>query len=404
MQWPMRILLLHQHFSLAHGSQPGRGSSLAAALAAQGHDVTVICGMHVGGSAGAVSSFDFGYRSSFVSGYRIIQIRLPYCNALKTVQRLKVFLLFCIAILPHLFRHRWDLVVGTSTPLTVVIPLLVLRFLWRARCVFEVRDRWPELLVAMNAISARSAIFLGIIERLAKRIADLNIGVSPSVISGFKELGCRLRSIHFIANGWDIDYFEQGGFRREIFESKDGNIFAIYLGSIGKANGLDVLLEGAKVLQCLRRKVRFLVVGDGGERERLLWRAVSEGILNVTFIDPLPRIRLGEILGRADVAIHCLEDIGAFADGSSPNKIFEAMGAGLPIVTNCRGWIAQRLIEVGAGFAVPPRDQSAFAENLAVLAGDNILRRKMGMAARALAEAEFARTSQTRQFCKLIRE
>ncbi|MDW8445623.1 MAG: glycosyltransferase family 4 protein [Acetobacteraceae bacterium] len=396
--------MLHQHFSLSNGSQPGRGSSLAEALAAQGHDVTLICGMYVGGSAGAVSPFGFGYRSSFVSGYRIIQIRLPYSNALKALQRLKIFLLYSIAVFQHAFRHPWDLVIGTSTPLTIVIPLMVLRVFWRARCIFEVRDRWPELLVAMNAISAPSAIFLGFLERVSKQIADMYVGLSPTVISGFQEIGCRLGSIHLISNGWDIDHFKDRRFLIERMRGNGGNILAIYLGTIGKANGLDILLDGAKLLQCLEKKVRFLVVGEGNERERLLWRVVSEGILNVMFVDPLPRIRLGEILSRADIAIHCLEDIDAFADGTSPNKIFEAMGAGLPIVTNCQGWIAQRLCEVEAGFAVPPRDRSAFAEKVAMLAGDSMLRRKMGMAARALAEAEFARTLQKRQFCELIRE
>ena len=127
------------------------------------------------------------------------------------------------------------------------------------------------------------------------------------------------------------------------------------------------------------------------EKERLAAAAAGRGLSNCFFFPPVPKAELGAITASLDCGLMVLKDIPAFYRGTSPNKFFDYLAAGIPVVNNYPGWLAGLIEEHRCGIVVPPGDAPAFADALQRLAADAAGRRAMGVAARALGEKEFAR-------------
>ncbi len=396
----MRILYLHQHYSTPAGALPGRSHAFAAALAARGHDVTLFCGRHDGADVGTDRPFRRGLRETRVAGYRIVQADIPYANAMASAQRALAFARYAARASSIALAHDWELVIASSTPLTVALPMLAAKRARRTPALFEVRDRWPELPAAMGAISRPAAAALGQLERAALRAADAVVALSPGAARGCIAAGADPSLVTMIPNGCDRDLFPHDLAPEHPVPRPEGGILAVYAGAHGRANGLGALLDVAWVLRAWgERRVRLVLIGEGAEKPALLARARAEGLDNVVFLDPLPRTRLARVLVGADVALHCLAPVPAFAEGTSPNKVFEALAAGLPVLSNCPGWLSRELVSAGAGLAFPPGRPAPFAEALAGLAASPARRAAMAEAARHLAATRFDRAILAARFC-----
>jgi glycosyltransferase involved in cell wall biosynthesis len=196
-----------------------------------------------------------------------------------------------------------------------------------------------------------------------------------------------------IPNGSDLDLFHPSKRARLTLPGIGPNDFvAGFTGAHGVANGLDALLDVAKELK--RRgdtRVKLAFIGDGKEKERLAAHAGELGLANCLFFPPVPKAELGAITASLDCGLMVLRDIPAFYRGTSPNKFFDYIAAGIPVVNNYPGWLAGLITEHRCGIVVPPGNTSAFADALQSLAADSAGRRAMGAAARSLAQKEFAR-------------
>jgi glycosyltransferase involved in cell wall biosynthesis len=137
--------------------------------------------------------------------------------------------------------------------------------------------------------------------------------------------------------------------------------------------------------------VKLVFIGDGREKERLAAAAVERGLTNCLFFPPVPKAELGAITASLDCGLMVLKDVPAFYRGTSPNKFFDYLAAGIPVVNNYPGWLAGLIEEHQCGVVVPPGDAAAFTAALQRLAADPTSCRAMGAAARALGEKEFAR-------------
>jgi len=174
---------------------------------------------------------------------------------------------------------------------------------------------------------------------------------------------------------------------------------AVFTGAHGMANGLDAVLDAAHVL--LRRGRRDIVlafIGDGKLKPRLVARAEKEGLTNCLFLDPMPKNKLNQVVSCCDVGMMILDDVPAFYYGTSPNKFFDYISSGLPVLNNYPGWLAELIGEHRCGIAVPPRNPEAFADALCELADNPDLRREYGRNARLLAEQMFSRDRLANQF------
>jgi len=389
----MRILYFHQHFSTPLGSAGTRSYEMAQAALRAGHRVTMVCGSYAQGKTGLTGPFQRGKRRGTVDGIDIIEFDLNYGNEMGFVARLGVFAKFAIGSVRLALREPADVVFATTTPLTAGIPGIAARLFGRRPFVFEVRDLWPELPKAMGIV--RNPVVLGLMSALewsSYRAAHRLIGLSPGIVEGIARRGIPEDRIALVPNGCDLDLFASGGAAWRPEGVRDDQMLAVFSGTHGLANGLGAVLDAAAVLKTRGRDdIRIALVGQGREKPDLVARAARESLDNVLFLDPVPKTELCGLLAGADLGLQCLRNVPAFYYGTSPNKFFDYIAAGLPVLNNYPGWLAGLIKQNACGFAVPPDDPEAFADALITASEDRAALIRMGEAARNLAETEFSR-------------
>jgi glycosyltransferase involved in cell wall biosynthesis len=237
-------------------------------------------------------------------------------------------------------------------------------------------------------------------ERRIYRAAARVIGLAPGIVDGVCRTGYPAERVLLIPNGCDLELFQPSDARLDDTRFGDpGELRLAFTGAHGPANGLDAVIDAAAELA--RRGetgIRFLMVGDGACKPQLSARAAMLGLTSISWIDPIPKLELGQLLPRIDVGMQLLADIPAFYRGTSPNKFFDYIAAGIPVLNNYPGWLAEMIEQHACGVVVPPGDPAAFADAVVTLRDDPQGRRRMGSAARTLAESRFARDALSARF------
>jgi glycosyltransferase involved in cell wall biosynthesis len=388
------VLYFHQHFSTPHGAAGTRSYEMARRLLHHGHEVTMVCGSYGVGATGLDGPFLGGRRSGSVDGIRVIEFALSYSNADGALKRSWTFAKFAMASIRLALTEKYDLIFATTTPLTAGIPGIVARWFRRKPFVFEVRDLWPELPREMGVITNPVVLSLmSALEWVSYRSAHRCIALSPGIVEGITRRGVRRELVVLVPNGSDLGIFSAPGVQPDRPEGIDeSDLMAVFTGTHGVANGLDAVLDAARVLKSRgRQDIRLVLVGDGKLKPRLMERVAREGLEAVTFHPPIDKFRLAGLLKAADLGIQCLANVPAFYFGTSPNKFFDYIGAGLPVLNNYPGWLAEMITEHQCGFAVPPENPAAFADALERAADDRPALRRMGENAAGLAKQLFDR-------------
>ncbi len=401
----MKLLYFHQHFTTPKGASGTRSYEFARRLVARGHEVTMVCGSYGAGDTGLSGEFRRGRRSGAVGGIRVIELHLPYSNADGFFLRSVTFLKFAARSVGIALTETYDLLFATSTPLTAAIPGIVARPVRRKPFVFEVRDLWPELPREMGVITNPVVLWtLGVLERAAYRMADHVIGLAPGIVEGIKARSAAGQSTTLIPNGCDLDVFVRDDSpRQRIPGVAEDDFVAVFTGAHGLANGLHAVLDAADELRKRNAgHIKLVFIGDGMQKRELEERAAREQLSNCLFLDPVPKRELAELMTSADVGLMILANVEAFYFGTSPNKFFDYIAAGIPVLCNYPGWVSEMLVEWDAGVAVPPDDPAAFAEALVALAADPDAVEQMGRRARKLAERQFDRNELAEQFVDVM--
>jgi glycosyltransferase involved in cell wall biosynthesis len=381
---PRRILYLHQHFSTPAGATATRSHALALALAARGHQVTLACGQYAGAETGLSGGFRFGRREGRLGPIRLVQYAIPCGNAQPLAARAGAFLRYAARASALAMAAPWDLIIASSTPLTVALPALLARRLRGTSFLFEIRDPWPELPRAMGV--GKPALWWGM-DRLADaacRQAAAVVALSEGMAATALAHGAAPERVAVVPNGCDLTLFgpQITPWRPDV--ARPWEALAVYAGALHRMG---------------EHRVRLLLVGEGSEKPRLMARAAAEGLANLSFLDPLPKTRLAALLAGCQVGLHCLAPQPAFAEYTAPNKLMDALAAGLPVVTNVPGHAARVVAEGPCGIAVPPNDAVALAGALAELAGQPVRRQAMGEAARRQAVRRWDRRLLAERFC-----
>ena len=300
-----------------------------------------------------------------------------------------------------------ELVIASSTPLTVVLPALAAARLRGVPFLFEIRDPWPEapraLTQGRQGMALRASFAL--MDRLADaacRRASAVVALTPGMAETALAHGAEPARVHVVPNGCDLDLFGPhiAPWRPEAAQAWE--CLAVYAGTHGPANGLGLLLDAAAVLRARgERRVRLVLAGEGAEKPALQRRAAAERLTNVTFLDPMPKRDLAALLGGAQIGLQILAPVPEFAAWAAPNKLMDCLAAGLPVVTNQPGDVARILAEGGCGIAVPPADAEALADALVALAAEPARRAGMGAAARREAVHRWDRRIHAQHFCAI---
>lgn len=393
----MRVLYFHQHFSTRQGATGTRSYEFARRLIERGHGVTMVCGDAAVADSGLRGGT--GVRRGVVDGIDVIQLPLRYSNYDNIFKRSWTFLAFALRCIGLAVTEKYDVIFATSTPLTIAAPGIVSRLFTRRPFVFEVRDLWPELPRAMGVVTNPAALAaLGALEWLAYHSAARVIGLSPGICEGVRRRGIEPERISLIPNGADLDLFHPRG-----KEQRRSNFVALFSGAHGLANGLDAALDAAKVLLDWRRNdIKLIFVGDGARKPHLVERARREGLVNCEFVNPVPKLEMAEMLASADAGLMLLANVPSFYYGTSPNKFFDYIAGGLPVINNYPGWLADMITEWRCGVVTPPGDAKALAHALVSLRDNDKMREDMGSNARKLAEKQFDRSALANQFAELL--
>jgi glycosyltransferase involved in cell wall biosynthesis len=401
----MKVLYFHQHFATPSGAGGIRSYEMAQALIRAGHQVTMICGsLGAGADTGLTGEFVSGMRRGWVDGIDVVELQLPYSNHDGLARRSLTFLRYARRSVRLALREPCDLVFATSTPLTAALPGIAARWLRGLPFVFEVRDLWPEIPRQMGVI--RNPLILGLLAGLewcAYRSAHRLIGLSPGIVDGIARIATRRDLIDMIPNGCDIERFaaDESPWRPDGVSY--GDLMAVFAGAHGPANGLDAVLDAAAVLKERgRNDIKLVLVGDGKLKATLQEQARSRGLDNVVFHPPVPKTRIIGLMKATDLGLQILADVPAFYYGTSPNKFFDYLAAGRPVLCNYPGWITDLTRDNGIGYAVPPRDAGAFADALVSASEDRAALAVMGKNALELAHASFSRHTLAERFVAVL--
>jgi len=389
----MKVLYFHQHFVTPRGAGGVRSYAMARKLLARGHQVTMVCGSFVGGNSGLNGPFAKGLRRGWVDGIDVIELDLAYSNSDGFITRVLTFLKFAARSVGVAFTERYDVLFATTTPLTAGIPGIFARWLRGKPFVFEVRDLWPELPRAMGVIKNPVVLWaMGVLEWASYHSAHRIIGLSPGIVEGIAHRGVPHERITLVPNGCDLAIFSEAIDPWRPAEVRPTDLLAVFAGTHGMANGLDAVLNAAAELKRRGRDdIKLLLIGNGRLKPALQARAAREGLTNMVFHDPVNKSRLAGLMAATDVGMQCLANVPAFYYGTSPNKFFDYIAAGLPVLNNYPGWLAEMITQHQCGFAVPPDNPIAFADALVEAAANRAALKAMGHRGLALATKEFDR-------------
>ncbi len=402
----MHIAYIHQHFSTRKGATGTRSYEMSQALLARGHRVSMICGV----AETATGSVQAAARitEQEIDGIRVFAIAEPYSNKMSFLQRVKAFGAFArdaFKVLRDL-RPKPDVVFATSTPLTVGLPGRKAARHHGVPFVFEVRDLWPDVPIAIGVIKNPLLIwYTRRMERGIYRAARHIIALSPGMKEGIVKTGYPAAQVTMIPNGCDLDLFAPSAQRLADprFGAPD-DFKLVFTGAHGLANGLDAVLDAAAELK--RRGatgVKLVFIGTGGQKPQLVERSKREGLDDlIVWAEPVSKNELSRILPQMDAGLMILRNLPAFYYGTSPNKFFDYISAGLPVLNNYPGWIADMLAAHQCGMAVPPGDPRAFADAVLWMRDHRDECRAMGRRGRSLAEAEFGRPKLAAEFVRVI--
>ncbi len=366
---------------------------MACRLINAGHQVTIVCGNYDGGNTGLVGSFKHGKREGKVKEINIIEYNLSYSNSDSFLKRTFLFLIFAAKGVGIALTSKYDLIFASSTPLTAAIPGVIGRWIRGKQFIFEVRDLWPELPKAMGVITNPFLLIcLTTLERISYRSAHRCIGLSPGIVEGINLKGVSKDKIALIPNGCDLDIFHK---KHKVWRPHNVNsndFMAIYSGTHGLANGLEVLIEVAKELKSRgNKKIKIVLIGDGKLKISLQNKVNKLNLDNIIFHKPVDKYKLSSLMSTADLGLQLLANVPAFYYGTSPNKFFDYISSGLPVLNNYPGWLANLIKDNECGFEVPPNNPKVFADTLEYASNNIELMKNMGMNSRKLAESSFDR-------------
>jgi colanic acid biosynthesis glycosyl transferase WcaI len=390
----MHILFLTDNFPPETNAPASRTYEHARRWVELGHRVTVVTGAPNFPSGRVHAGYENAlWKREVLDGIDVVRV-WTYITANEGIFRRTLdYLSFMFAaIVASPFLPRPDVIVATSPQFFTPCAAWVVSRLRGRPFVFELRDLWPDSIVAVGAIRESALIrALRKIEYFLYRRASRIVCVTHSFRRILESNGIEGAKIAVVPNGVDLQAYLPGpkppDLERQL--GLQGKFVAAYVGTIGMAHGLATVLEAAAALRA-RDDIVFVLVGTGAEEAALAKRCKEERLDNVRFVGAVSKEVVREYWRLCDVALVLLKDSPLF-EHVIPSKMFEAMGMERPIILGLRGESRDILERAGSGIAIPPQAGQALADAIVRLAGDPALRLRLGRAGRAFAAREYDR-------------
>lgn len=351
----MKLIYLHQYFKFPDETGGTRSYDLATSFVKKGIEVVVV-----------TATSDINHKSKKRwnvierDGLLVNYIYLPYGNHLSYFQRSFVFFKFLWFSTFRLLKLKGDFVLATSTPLTIGIPALFKKWFGKTPFVFEVRDVWPEAVIAIGAIKnklfQKLLYFLEkVIYKNAATIVPLSTDMQKSIIDRYPKFADKSNIV--IENISEINRFQCIGSKIDL-EKIIGfkpRFSILYAGTFGKVNGIDKVIELAQKTLLIDDKLVYILIGTGAEKENVIQLAKQIGVFskNVFILDPVSKNELPTWYNTTSMGSSFVINIKELW-ANSANKFFDTLAAGKPILINHEGWQAEIIREYNIGYVLPP--------------------------------------------------
>ena len=370
-----------------------RSFEMARRLVAAGHEVNLVT------SRREIGAIAIDWEESEEAGIKVHWYPVLYSNHMSFVERVGAFLRFAYAASRKAASFDTDVVFATSTPLTIVLPGLYAAWRRRVPLVFEVRDMWPAVPIAMgylnNPVLRMGAKWL---ESIAYRRSHHIVALAPGMRDDIVANGIAPEKVTVIPNGCDIDIF---GVELSVQAAtvRAANIWlqkrklVLFAGTLGRANGVGFLVQVAAEMHAIDSEVRFVVIGDGAESNNIADLARKTGVLRTSFFmfEAMPKQKLAAWFASCDFTVGLFSGPRALWKDAVQNKFFDSLAAGKPVACNFVGFQSQLAVERGVGLILSPDNPQAAARQLYEKLNDDVWNAAASKSARLLAQDEFSR-------------
>jgi glycosyltransferase involved in cell wall biosynthesis len=388
----MKIIYIHQYFITPEMKGGTRSFEMAKRLVSKGHEV------HIISSNSGKSNLLKNEKYTLESGIHVHWIDVNYSNNYSDFRRILSFIMFSILATLKGTKISADIVFATSTPLTVTIPGYIISRYKKIPMVFEVRDLWPKLPIAMGSLDNRFLRWLAIkLETFAYKSSKHIVALSDGMKDGVIETGYSKDQITVIPNSCDIELFRfqhrisnsKSDFRHKYSIPKDC-ILLIYAGTHGRINGVSYLAKLAKMMQS-NKEFYFITIGDGAEFRSIKNEAEALGILgnNFQMLGPKEKNFIPYAFNAADIVLSLFIPLPEM-EANSANKFFDGLAAGKCIAINYGGWQQDLLKVYDAGILLTDKLENAKYELLKLLDNKDKIKQLSENAAK-LGESKFSR-------------
>lgn len=394
----MRIIYINQYFKTPSTPGGSRSFEMARRIAARGHDVHVV-----------TSSQDVRTKSSEeLENFTVHWLPVAYSQLMSYRERIKAFIAFAVRATKTARSLRGDVVFATSTPLTVAIPGILATLFRRRPLVFEVRDLWPDIPIAMGALNSKLAQALAhTLEKVTYRYSFHIVALSPDMKRAIISKGVTENKVSVIPNASDNDLFLNADgpgqkFRREhawLGENK----LVLYCGTLGIVNDTSYIARLASETRVLDESVRFLLVGKGNDADWVRETAQDLGVYEKNFfmMNPVPKTEVPAIFAAADLSMSTVAPIPLLA-ANSANKVFDSFASGTPLAINHEGWLAELVEAEKAGVVLSASDLRLAAVQLLRFLNSSEELKIAGYSSKRLATERFDRQKLADQLAVIL--
>ena len=392
----MKILYLHQYFRTPDMPGGTRSYWNSLELLKNGHSVVVIS---------ASSTITENVKRELKDGIEIIYLKVKYSQSMSILDRAKSFLHFMFISTKYALKEKnIDFVIATSTPLTIGFPALILKKIKKIPYLFEVRDLWPEVPIQMGGLKNKYLIKLALwFEKTIYENASHIIALSPGMKDGVLSTGISEGKVSMIPNMAKIDQFWSREHNLELLKelNMDSNSFkVIYFGAMGEANAIEYIMATISLLK-ENAEIEFIFIGSGSKKDYVVETITNKKLKNVTYLGHFPMEKTSEIVNLCDVSLVTFSNIPILYT-NSPNKLFDSLSAGKPIIVNSPGWTKELVEENNCGIFVDPKSPEDFVEKLLELKNSPERLKIMGENSRKLAETVYDKSILCEQFADVV--
>lgn len=321
-------------------------------------------------------------RIELVDGMKIVWMPCGYSNKFGRSMKILSYLLFTVYASLYVIFAKYNFIYATSTPLTIGIPALIAKKIRAKNYIFEVRDLWPEMPIAVGAIKNKLLIkLLKTLEEVIYLNSSSIVALSPGMLEGVRAVlnkTGKKTPVYSAPNWCRFERMETPGSKahgvlrdkiRSYYSYRDSQKILLYAGTLGLLNDIEFLIALARETKS-NVTIQYMILGGGIKAKQLKQIIINEGLSNITFVDFVPKSDIPAYYAACDIGLSLFSDIKEM-EKNSASKFFDTLAAGKPVFVNYGGWQADFIYRENVGLQLS-RDPYLASKEIEEFLGANV--------------------------------